>query len=168
MDGAERDQRATRAAALPWSSKERALVSWPARGKEPRKGSAHPPFWRRAGGELAPGAWPEHSSPPRGTAGGTRLIFPRGSQTEAVRMDAPLRLTLVRIGTKLPAVASDKMEDATNHCHHQHHHHLLLQEPCRRPIWRPPPRRAGAARRPRLRRRCSAGQAAGTQARRPP
>ncbi|RMC07310.1 hypothetical protein DUI87_16768 [Hirundo rustica rustica] len=28
-------------------------------------------------------------------------------------MDAPLRLTLVRIGTKLPAAASDKMEDAT-------------------------------------------------------
>lgn len=42
------------------------------------------------------------------------------------------------------------------------------QEPCRRLIWRPPPRRAGAARRPRLRRRCSAGQAAGTRARRPP
>lgn len=42
-------------------------------------------------------------------------------------MDAPLRLTLVRIGTKLPAAASDKMEDATNHCHHQHHHHHLLR-----------------------------------------
>lgn len=28
-------------------------------------------------------------------------------------MDAPLCLTLVRIGTKLPAAASDKMEDAT-------------------------------------------------------
>lgn len=63
--------------------------------KEPRKGSAHPPFWRRAGRELAPGAWPEHSSPPRGTAEGTQLLFPRGSRTEALQMDAPLRLTLV-------------------------------------------------------------------------
>lgn len=49
-------------------------MPWPARGKEPRKGSAHPPFWRRAGGELAPGAWPEHSSPPRGAPG----FFSRG------------------------------------------------------------------------------------------
>lgn len=44
---------------------------------------------------------------------GTRLLFPRGSRMEALQMDAPLRLTLVRIGTKLPAAASDKMEDAT-------------------------------------------------------
>lgn len=28
-------------------------------------------------------------------------------------MDAPLRLMLVPIGTKLPAAASDKMEDVT-------------------------------------------------------
>lgn len=88
-------------------------MPWAARGKEPRKGSAHPPFWRRAGGELALGARPEHSSPPRGSAGGTRVFFPRGSLTEAVQMDVPLRLMLVRIGTKLPVAASDKMEDAT-------------------------------------------------------
>ena len=39
--------------------------------------------------------------------------LPAGSRAEALQMDAPLRLTLVRIGPKLPAAASDKMEDAT-------------------------------------------------------
>lgn len=56
---------------------------------------------RRLAGALVP------------TLRGTRLFFPRGSRTEALQMDAPLRLTLVRIGTKLSAAASDKMEDAT-------------------------------------------------------
>lgn len=66
---------------------------------------------------LAPGAWPPS---PRGAllptprhGRGHPALLPAGSRAEAPQMDAPLRLTVVRIGPKLPAAASDKMEDAT-------------------------------------------------------
>lgn len=59
--------------------------------------------WLPAPGRL------QHSSPPHDTAEGIRLFFPR----EPRRGASNGRLTLVLIGPKLPAAASDKMEDVT-------------------------------------------------------
>lgn len=168
MNGAERDQRARRVAALPRSSKERALVPWPARGEGAAQGKRASSILaeggqrvgsRRLAGALIP--TPRHCR-------GHPAPFPAGKPDGGSSNGRPAAPHIGLNWYQASRSGFRQNGGRHHHCHHHHHHQQLLQEPYRLLIWRPPPRRAEAARRPRLRRRCPVGQAAGARARRPP